>query len=287
MYKIAKVCVSGVSAVPIELKPITRGITGAIVEFLYDDDIWAGLRKKVAFRGSEEVEKICDSDTVIFPAEVAQRENVRVTVGVTGINADGTVVIPTKWADLGAVLDSAYGDYPAPGEPVPPIWAQLQDMIGDLDNLGTETKDNLVNAVNEVLRLNQETISGYYTPEVSQPEAGIMQLSFVPSEADMPQLEPVEIQLPKGEPGKDGTDGEDGKSGVYILTEGETIEDAPADSYVVIDPYGESDVDLTDVVKSVNGKTPDENGNIEMTTSKWTFTLEDGTETVVEVYVKA
>lgn len=52
-------------------------------------------------------------------------------------------------------------------------------------------------------------------------------------------------------------------------------------------PDSSGNVDLTGVVKSVNGETPDENGNIEMTTSKWTFTLEDGTETVVEVYVKA
>ena len=150
-YKIATVCVSGATAVAIDLKPIPRGITGAVVEFIYDDDIWAGLRKKVAFRGSGEVEKICDGDTVIFPAEVAQQKNKRVTVGVTGVSEDGTVVIPTLWAELGTVVDSAYGDYPTAGEPVQPVWAQLLAMIGTLNNLNTEARESLVAAINEVL----------------------------------------------------------------------------------------------------------------------------------------
>jgi len=141
MYKIATVCVSGVSAVPIDVLPIPRGITGAVVEFLYDDDLWAGLKKKVSFRGTGETEQLCDGNTVLFPAEVAQRKNARVTVGVTGVSADGTEVIPTLWAELGSVRDSAYGDYPAPGEPVPPVWAQLQ---ADVDNLEEEV-DKLKN----------------------------------------------------------------------------------------------------------------------------------------------
>lgn len=137
-YKIATICVSGVSAVPIELNPITRGITGAVVEFIYDDDIWAGLRKKVAFRGTAEKEDICDGNTVTFPAEVAQRKNARITVGVTGVSSDGKIVIPTLWADLGTVRDSAYGDYPAPGEPVPPIWAKV---MADVNSLAERVED--------------------------------------------------------------------------------------------------------------------------------------------------
>ena len=164
-YKIATVCVSGATAVAIDLKPIPRGITGAVVEFLYDDDIWAGLRKKVAFRGSGEVEEICDSDTVIFPTEVAQQKNKRVTVGVTGVSEDGTIVIPTLWADLGTVKDSACGDYPAPGEPVPPIWAQLLAMIGTLENLNTEARENLVAAINEVL---SKVGTGGITPHIGE-----------------------------------------------------------------------------------------------------------------------
>lgn len=42
----------------------------------------------------------------------------------------------------------------------------------------------------------------------------------------------------------DGDPGEPGKSGVYILSSGESIENAPADADVVIDPNGESDIDI-------------------------------------------
>jgi hypothetical protein len=38
-----------------------------------------------------------------------------------------------------------------------------------------------------------------------------------------------------------GKDGQPGESGVYILSEGETIDDAPIDATVIIDPNGEGD----------------------------------------------
>lgn len=47
-------------------------------------------------------------------------------------------------------------------------------------------------------------------------------------------------------------------SGVYILADGETVEDAPADADVVIDPNGEG----VRAVMSVNGVKPDESGNV-------------------------
>lgn len=47
-------------------------------------------------------------------------------------------------------------------------------------------------------------------------------------------------QGPRGETGPAGPEGAAGESSVYILSEGETIEDAPADADVVIDPNGEA-----------------------------------------------
>lgn len=51
---------------------------------------------------------------------------------------------------------------------------------------------------------------------------------------------PQGIQGEPGEKGEQGIPGEKGESGVYILSAGETIEDAPADADVVIDPNGEA-----------------------------------------------
>ena len=231
-YKIATVCVSGVTAVSIDLKPIPRGITGAVVEFLYDDDIWAGLRKKVAFRGTGEVEILCDGDTVIFPAEVAQRAKTRVTVGVTGVNADGTEAIPTLWADLGTVRDSAYGDYPAAGEPVPPVWAQLLAMIGTLNNLNTEARENLVAAINEVLS-KVGTGGGTGTEE-----------QIAQAVEDYIAEHPVQ-----GEPGKDGQDGKDGSPGADGYSPTASVEQTTTGAVITV-----TDKNGTTTATVVNGK---------------------------------
>ena len=277
MYKIATVCVSGATAVAIDLKPIPRGITGAVVELRYDDSIWAGLRKKVAFRGSAETEDLCDKNTVTFPAEVAQKKNARVSVGITGVSEDGTVIIPTLWADLGSVRDSAYGNYPAPGEPVPPVWAQLLTMIGDLKNLDTEAKDNLVNAINEAMTKGGSGGSGVYTLAEGEliedvpPEYDVVIDPY--ADEDVPLASGV-YTLSEGETIEDvppeydvvidpyADEGASLVTGVYTLAEGETIADAPADADVVIDPYAdEPDIPLTredipEIVDEVLSKLP-------------------------------
>ena len=150
-YKIATIHVSGTEVRVTELKPITKGITGAVVEIIYDDPMWTALKKKVAFEGVVTVEDTYESSIVPFPAEVATTKNTFIRVGVTGVNVDEIDAIPTLWADLGTVRDSAYGDHPLPGEPTPPLWAKLLAMIGQLANLHTDAKDNLVSAINEVL----------------------------------------------------------------------------------------------------------------------------------------
>ena len=71
---------------------------------------------------------------------------------------------------------------------------------------------------------------GHYVPSVSQPDANTLQFDFTPSQDGMPAVEPVQVELPAGQ------------------------------------GSGEN-VDLTGVVKSVNGVTPDENGNVEISVS--------------------
>ena len=51
---------------------------------------------------------------------------------------------------------------------------------------------------------------------------------------------------------------------VYILSDGETIDDVPDGVELVIDPDGDPDFDLSGYVKTVNGIVPDENGNVEI-----------------------
>ena len=54
---------------------------------------------------------------------------------------------------------------------------------------------------------------GYYTPAVSQPEAGSMEISFDASSGEMPEVAPVLVALPQGEKGDTGPQGEKGNPG--------------------------------------------------------------------------
>lgn len=207
-YIAAKVGIHGTKATVLESNSITVGLTGAVVQLIYDDDLWQGMRKKVTFRGPCKIDVLTDENEVQLPWEVTTAKNVPVCVGVTGVDAAEKVLIPTVWATIGTVLDSAAGHNPAPGEPVPPVWAQVFSIIGELEKLDTENRENLVAAINEVLSKvgtggGNVDLSGYATEEwVKQ----------------------------------------------YVKDSAQNV-------------------DLTGVVKSVNGQTPDENGNVEISVS--------------------
>lgn len=147
---IANVKINGVEAVADQLSPIPAGIVGATVSFQYDDGIWSTLRKTVVFR-SVVVRDVVDAGVVVvIPPEVVAEGYTTLRVGVYGVDAQGTVVIPTLWAELGQVLPAADPSGDPSVAPELPIWAQIQATIGDTDNLETKNKGSLVGAVNEV-----------------------------------------------------------------------------------------------------------------------------------------
>jgi hypothetical protein len=82
---------------------------------------------------------------------------------------------------------------------------------------------------------------GHYIPEVEQQEAGKVTFSFVPSREDMPQVQPVTVDLPEGEAGKDyvltGAD----KAEIAEMVDGVTLVAAPV--------YVQSVADMTDTGK--------------------------------------
>lgn len=213
--EIAKVSISGVSAQTMSASPIPVGIIGSTVTLEFNDPTWDGLTKNVVFVGAKDVEVLDVQDRVVLPAEVITAPNILVRMGICGIAADGSLAIPTLWADLGVTR---------PGTPVNmgsnptlPIWAQLMNMIGSPRNLNTDARDNLVNAINETLSKIAETEDGkdgedgedggYYTPEVTQPTSNTMEIAFSPSKADMPAVEKKTITLPGSDSGQNGNGG--------------------------------------------------------------------------------
>ena len=148
---VAKIQVSGAIARTLYKKVIPAGIIGAQVEFEYAEDIWQGLHKTVVFRGAVTKDVVTDENIVTMPPEVAEKPRSLLIVGVYGVDAEGNLAIPTVWADLGLVRESANPSGDPTTDPSLPVWAQIQGMIGNLEELDTEAKNNLVAAINEAM----------------------------------------------------------------------------------------------------------------------------------------
>ena len=148
---IAEVKVATTTCTTTPLVPIPKGIVGAVVSIEYTDPAWDGLQKTVVFRSAVTKDVLAAGNEVVVPAEVVSRAGVNLYMGVYGVGADGRMVIPTIWAELGLVHGAAAPSGDTSTDPSLPVWAQIQAMIGDLDDLDTTAKSNLVAAVNEAL----------------------------------------------------------------------------------------------------------------------------------------
>lgn len=224
---IATIKVSGVKAVTNDYPTIPAGIVGATVTFEFTDPAWDGLNKTAVFRGRVTRDVLMTGNVVRIPAETVAQACPFLFVGVYGTDAADNLVIPTLWLSLGAVRDAADPSGDPGTDPDLPIWAQLQDRVEALES-GTPSDPGSPGTPGRPGEDGED--GGYYTPAVTQPSSDIVEFAFSPSKADMPAVDPVQVKLPVGQ----------GSGG---------------------------NVDLTGVVKSVNGQTPDANGNVEIAVS--------------------
>lgn len=137
---------------------ITAGSIGLSVTAEFDAT-WAAVQHKTAvFSGCGTsrtvLESAWDGDRIPIPPECMARPTDRLIMGVYGWDMAGDVkvtAIPTIYVSLGAVRPGADPNAD-PSATVPGTVAeQIIAMIGDLDELETEAKDNLVAAINETL----------------------------------------------------------------------------------------------------------------------------------------
>ena len=131
---------------------LTAGMAKAVtVEFVFSP-AWDGLTKTAVFsNGKTTVDVLAanwDGDTVPVPHEVLAVPGRHARVGVYGANESG-VILPTVWVSLGKVQPGADPSGDESADPSLPVWAQLQKQIGDLDDLQTYNKGNIVEAINE------------------------------------------------------------------------------------------------------------------------------------------
>lgn len=143
---------------------LTAGMSKAVtVQFVFSPE-WDGLTKTAVFsNGKTTVDVLAanwDGDTVPVPHEVLAVPGRHARVGVYGADESG-VILPTVWVSLGKVQPGADPSGDETADPSLPVWAQLQKQIGDLDDLKTYNKGNLVDAINEARNSGGGTGGGY------------------------------------------------------------------------------------------------------------------------------
>lgn len=130
-----KIDVTGNIARVIE-KPtrITSGTVGMPAEFTFDSQ-WDGLSKVAVFRAGDLVMAvdIPEAETTV-PWEILDKPNVWLSVGVYGVSADGSVVIPTTWANVSKIHVGVDLDGDHSTDPTLPIWQKIMNRIDNLSS---------------------------------------------------------------------------------------------------------------------------------------------------------
>lgn len=129
--------------------PLTSGMVGIPVSIQYDN-IWDGLTRTLVCKGGGTPRSVSGIGTEATVAHEVMRAGVNLYLGIEGRNADGTLVIPTTWADCGPILEGANATDDTSLTEDNPIWTQLQQQIGALYDLETPETDSLVAAINSV-----------------------------------------------------------------------------------------------------------------------------------------
>ena len=132
----------------VQSEPLTSGMVGQPIHFEYSHD-FDGLAVTAVFTdGKNTVDVVNPGNECIIPHEVLTTVGAMVKVGIYAVKGE-ELVIPTIYAHIGAVLKGADPSGDVSADPTLPVWAQIQEIIGNPYDLNTEAKNNLVAAINE------------------------------------------------------------------------------------------------------------------------------------------
>ena len=115
---------------------ITAGTIGLPVEFTFDET-WDGLKKWAVFRaGSTEISVEDPEANAVVPSEVLVWPGVWLSIGVYGVNNDGTIAIPTIWANIRPISPGVIPSEDPAANPSPSVWQKvityLTNIVGKL-----------------------------------------------------------------------------------------------------------------------------------------------------------
>ena len=130
---------------------LTSGMVGKKLLLEFSPE-WEDLVKTVVFsNGTVTRDVVFSGNPVTIPAEVLEEPLKTLEVGVYGLGSGGEPVIPTVRAQ-GPVIHPGVKPSGDPStDPTLPVWGQILAQLGDLSDLSTQTRENLVAAINEVL----------------------------------------------------------------------------------------------------------------------------------------
>ena len=210
------ITVSAAEAAVEKSEIITRGRVGLQCRFRFSPE-WKGLAKTAVFSGAENRDVIITGDTVTVPAECLSEANRPLWVGVCGKSGDGTVVIPTVYAQLGQIEPGATPSGNEPAAPTPDVVAQIQQAAANAEAMARSVREDA-----DLGRFAGPAgeAGGWYTPAVTQPDENTLRVAFTPSKEGMPDVEPTDIALPAGGGSGGSGSGADGKSAYAYAVEG-------------------------------------------------------------------
>lgn len=137
-----KISVTGNTAAVTCLTPVTAGTVGMPVEFTFDES-WAGLTKTAVFRVGERTMDCLGLELqTVVPWELLRRPGCHLFAGVYGCNQDGSLQIPTVWADLGVILPGADPTGDVSADPSLPVWKQALEGVERSANRVTSIDKN-------------------------------------------------------------------------------------------------------------------------------------------------
>lgn len=103
------IAVSGADAAVTRPATLTAGMVGVAVTFSFSGEAWAALEKIAVFRAGNVRRDVTawENGTCAIPWECLRTPGEHLLAGVYGADGDGTVVIPTVYADCGVIQPGA------------------------------------------------------------------------------------------------------------------------------------------------------------------------------------
>lgn len=204
----------------VQSEPLTSGMVGQPIHFEYSHD-FDGLAVTAVFTdGKNTVDVVNPGNECVIPHEVLTTVGAMVKVGIYAVKGN-ELVIPTIYAHIGVVLKGADPSGDVSADTTLPVWAQIQGIMGNLNDLTTEAKNNLVAAINEAAQTGSGSASiamrvdgGYIQYSTDDGKTWVNLIAEADLKGDKGDKGDKGADGKDGAPGKDGTDGKDGTNGI-------------------------------------------------------------------------